>query len=98
MTEKTPQEEMAEKISKQTRKRAGKLVEPTMSDAIKARKEPPQKGTSRREMMAAMRSTVGRELDSRGGKTIKKQRHANLAQTASKRAPQKHPYAIRSNK
>lgn len=98
MTEKTPQEEMADKLSKMGRKRAGHLVQPTVADMAKARKDEGKIGVDRKEMMAAIRGVIGEKPKGRGAKTIKQQRHANLGETASERAPQKHPYAIRSNK
>jgi hypothetical protein len=92
MTEKEPQEEMEDKLSKMGRKRAGRLVQPTVADMAKARKEKGKTGTSRREMMAALRGVIGEKPKSRGVKTIKQQRHAKMGETASERAPQKAPF------
>ena len=92
MTEKAPQEEMADKLSKMSRKRAGRLVQPTQADMAKARKGDGKIGVDRREMMAAIRSSIGEKPKSRGTKTIKQQRQAKLAETASERVPQKNPF------
>jgi len=85
---------MADKLSKMTRKRAGRLVEPTVADMVKARKEKGQTGTSRREKMAALRGVIGEKPGGRGAKTITQQRHAKLGQTVAdaKRVPQKAPF------
>jgi hypothetical protein len=99
MTEKTPQDIMGERMSQMTRKRAGRLIKPTMSEMIKARSK--KLGLSdhtggRKE--SAVRKTVAKP-GGRQGRTIKNARKEKLMGTASDRTPQKHPFLhARSNK
>lgn len=86
MTEKTPQDEMRDKMSKMARERAGRLVNPTVSELIQARKQKLEadgnmhKGRgarSRRDRTAAMRNIISGD-EGKGNRTRRLKRKEQL--------------------
>lgn len=100
MTEKTPQDEMRHKMSTMARNRAGRLVQPTMSELIQARKQKKEgvikaKGKSksdRRDRTASMRNIVS---GGEGGK-VNRTRRAKRKEQLKKLKPQKPKIIYRS--
>ena len=88
MTDKTPQDEMSERLSKLARERAGRLVNPTMSEMIQARRKRYEEGIhrtkdisrggSRREKTAAVRSVVAGGKGDRVNRTLRGKRKEQL--------------------
>lgn len=86
MTEKTPQDEMRHKMSTMARNRAGRLVQPTMSELIQARKQKIEGGgkvkgkskSDRREKTSAMRGIVTGGDGGKTNRTIRAKRKAQL--------------------
>jgi len=92
MTEKTPQSDMRDKMSKMARLRAGRLVQPTMSEMIESRKQKIEggkgvrqgiasnAGSSRRDRTASTRNIIadGEDRSNRTRRTKRKEQLGKL--------------------
>ena len=78
MTEKTPQQEMSEKMSHMGRKRSGRLVQPTMSEMIEARKSKVEGISYQRDRGTGMRNSVASGDTDKVARTIRAKRKQQL--------------------
>ena len=88
--DKTPQQLMSEKMSQMGRVRAGKLVNPTMTEQIKEHGRKVAGEPSRKDRMASMRRSISPAIDKKT-RAYRSKRDEQLRKAASVRAPQKHP-------
>ena len=79
MTEKTPQQEMSEKMSHMGRKRSGRLVQPTMSEMIEARKSKVEGISYQRDRVTGMRNSVASGNTDKVARTIRAKRKQQLS-------------------
>jgi len=79
MTEKTPQQEMSERMSHMGRRRSGRLVQPTMSEMIAARKSKVGGISYQRDRVTGMHNSIASDDADKVARTIKAKRKQQLS-------------------
>ena len=79
MTEKTPQQDMSERMSHMGRKRAKRLIKPTMSEMIQARKNKVEGISHQRDRVTGIRNSVASGNTDKVARTIRAKRKQQLS-------------------